>query len=213
MAFRNRTLEQMNRQYLYSSDLAIAEQIKNKTGIRSGRCLELFAGSGYLGLALAQISNLEIYLMDASTDMIRLAGKNIADCGLADRVRTLRGGIRGTIALPDESMDLICSKRSVFFWKDRQKIFAEIYRVLAPGGVACIGGGFENQDLRLRVENRLAEYDPGLLNRLNDQVWRQRVAPICQKLTAAGIAGYEVNFSDNEFWILIRKPAAYSNAG
>ncbi len=214
MAFRNLSLEHMNRQYFYSSDLAIAEQIINKAKIRRGKCLELFAGSGYLGLALAQISYLEVSLMDTSLDMLRLAKKNIADCGLTERMRVIRGGLRGMIDLADQSMDLVVSKRSVFFWKDKQKLFSEIYRVLAPGGMACVGGGFfENQDMRRQVERRLAEYDPDLLSRLNNQTWNQRVQPIGKKLAAAGIASYEMTYGDNELWILIRKGEVYSNVG
>ncbi len=205
MPFRNIKMEQMNRQYFYASHLSAAELIRHKAGIGKGNCLELFAGCGYLGLALAQITNLRVYLMDSSAELNRMAEKNIGDCGLEDRVKALHGGHYGRINLPDASMNLVISERSVFFWKDKQKIFQEIYRVLAPGGVACVGSGFENNDIQRQVETKLAEYSPNLGVQLNRRVWQQRIEKIEAKIIDAGILAYELNYSDHGLWIVFRK--------
>jgi len=42
---------------------------------------------------------------------------------------------------PDNSVDLVVSHGSIFFWDDQVKGLQEIYRVLRPGGRAMIGGG------------------------------------------------------------------------
>jgi len=47
-------------------------------------------------------------------------------------------------ALPfrDDYADIIVSRGSFHFWKDKVKAFREIYRVLKPGAVAYVGRGF-----------------------------------------------------------------------
>ncbi len=49
-----------------------------------------------------------------------------------------------SVALPfhDNYAEIVVSRGSFQFWGDLQKAFAEIYRVLKPGGVAFIGRGF-----------------------------------------------------------------------
>ncbi|NLV17082.1 MAG: SAM-dependent methyltransferase, partial [Syntrophomonadaceae bacterium] len=50
----------------------LAEQIIEQSGISKGCCLDLGCGGGYLGLALARISELETILFDESQDMLKL---------------------------------------------------------------------------------------------------------------------------------------------
>jgi ubiquinone/menaquinone biosynthesis C-methylase UbiE len=42
---------------------------------------------------------------------------------------------------PSNSVDLVVSRGSIFFWTDPSKGLQEVYRVLRPGGKAYIGGG------------------------------------------------------------------------
>jgi len=45
-------------------------------------------------------------------------------------------------------------------WKDLKKAFAEIYRILSPGGVTCIGGGFGNRTLEEEVTGKMRRLKP-----------------------------------------------------
>ena len=42
---------------------------------------------------------------------------------------------------PDDTVDLVVSRGSIFFWDDPAKGLSEVARVLRPGGKAYIGGG------------------------------------------------------------------------
>ncbi len=44
-------------------------------------------------------------------------------------------------AMPDESVDVVVSRGSFYFWQDRAKGLREVRRILRPGGHAMIGGG------------------------------------------------------------------------
>ena len=47
-----------------------------------------------------------------------------------------------SLAFRDNYADIIISRGSFRFWKDKVKAFGEIYRVLKPGATAYIGRGF-----------------------------------------------------------------------
>jgi ubiquinone/menaquinone biosynthesis C-methylase UbiE len=159
-------LEQVGRQYLMASNLEMAWLIIDKTGIYQGKCLELAAGAGYLGFALAESIMMEIYLLENNRDALKQAQSHIARSKASDRINVIRGSVL-EIPLPDDSMHLVTSKKSIFTWNNRLKIFKEIYRVLTPGGVACLCGGFESQDIQFHVNTRLADVNPKLLQSLH----------------------------------------------
>ena len=50
-------------------------------------------------------------------------------------------GVAEAIPFPDNSVDLVVSRGSIFFWDDPAKGLKEVYRVLRPGCKAMIGGG------------------------------------------------------------------------
>lgn len=201
-------MQKMNRALLYSSYLDAAKQIQHKTGIYSGNCLEIFAGNGLLGMALAQNSPMHVFLMESSKDMLSKVGANLRVSGLENKnqVRLVKGS-SAKIPLGDATMDLVVSRSSIFFWPNRVKTFREIYRVLAPGGMACIGGGFWNEEIKRQVEGKLEAYNPKLLGQLSGYIWRQSAESLASQMIAAGINSYEMNCGDDGLWIFIRKSA------
>jgi predicted RNA methylase len=63
----------------------VAHQILCGTGVRRGRCLDVGTGPGLLGLALAQLTDLEVCLLDRDPEMLRLARRNVAASPLATK--------------------------------------------------------------------------------------------------------------------------------
>ena len=138
--------------------VAIAEQIKEITGITEGVCLDVGAGGGYLGIALAPITNLDIFLLDSSREMLDIALRNVIAGSLETRVRILSGDVH-KIPVNDGSIDLVVSRGSVFFWRDKTRAFNEIHRVLAPGGRAHIGGGLGTPEIEKQVRAKMKQID------------------------------------------------------
>ncbi|MGD8563793.1 MAG: methyltransferase domain-containing protein [Desulfarculaceae bacterium] len=128
----------------------IAEQIIAYTGISKGDCLDIGCGGGYLGLALARCSGLRIHFLDPLKEMLEIVRRNVSEERLEDRTAILHGSAEA-IPLPDGAVDLAVSRGSVFFWDDLESAFQEIHRVLAPGGMAYIGGGFGSAKLKQEV--------------------------------------------------------------
>ena len=184
----------------------LAEQIIERSGISKGCCLDLGCGGGYLGLALASISELETILFDESQDMLKLAQEYIDQSGLESRVKTLLGDVH-EIPLADESINLAVSRGSMFFWENRVQAFREIYRVLSVGGMAMIGGGFGNVELLREIEKKMLEKDPEWKEKRRQRIGKGKVETYREELEQAGISSFEIIQDEAGLWIVIRKTA------
>jgi len=185
----------------------IASQAVERTGISEGVCLDIGCGGGYLGLALAQTTDLFVRFFDQSGEMLDIVRGNVAARGLEDRTDILSGTAE-SIPLPDGSVNLAISRGSVFFW-DRVPAFREINRVLAPGGMSYIGGGFGSAEVKAEIDRKMED-------RSHDgPPWREWVAKRLgpdapaefeKELRSAGIEDFEIDRSDDKgLWIIIRK--------
>lgn len=184
----------------------IAAQIKERTGITEGVCLDIGCGGGYLGIALAKITDLSVNLLDNNHDMLRIARKNIIDLGLNARVQTLLGDV-DEIPLENQAVNLAVSRGSMFLWKDRKKAFLEIYRVLASGGVAYIGMGFGTAELQEDITAKMAEADKDWVKKAKTIMGEQSVQDFRKILEEAQIPAFEIARDNIGLWITIRKQA------
>ncbi|MDD2443901.1 MAG: class I SAM-dependent methyltransferase [Desulfotomaculaceae bacterium] len=182
----------------------IAGQIKHKTGIIRGTCLDIGCGGGYLGIAMTGITELDVYLFDASQEMLKIAAGNIASRGLEQRIQTLPGDVH-KIPLDDNSIDLVISRGSVFFWRDRQKAFQEIHRVLKPGGVAFVGGGFGTEALKEQITSVMEKKNKNWREKLKKNIGENAVEGFAETLRKAGIITFEIDRNEAGLWIIIRR--------
>jgi SAM-dependent methyltransferase len=72
------------------------------------------------------------YGLDMTDDMLALARENLAKSGL-DNVEFLKGDIEH-IPLPDNCVDVIISNCVINLSSDKDRVIAEAFRVLKPGG-------------------------------------------------------------------------------
>ncbi|MGI5880646.1 MAG: class I SAM-dependent methyltransferase [Syntrophomonadaceae bacterium] len=183
----------------------LAEQIISRFSI-AGICLDIGCGGGYLGLAVARITDLNMILFDESDDMLKLADGYIRESGLETRAKTLKGDVHN-IPLDDKTVNLAVSRGSMFFWNDRVKAFQEIYRVLADNGAAMIGGGFGNADLLKEIETKMLEIDPEWNEKRRQRIGKNKVEDYRKELEQAGISSYEIVQDETGLWIIIRRTA------
>lgn len=103
-------------------------------GIVGGFALEVGSGPGYLGLEwLLRTKDTRLVGLDISPDMVAIAKNHARELGLADRAKHLLGSAE---ALPfeDNVFDAVFTSRSLHEWLNPCAIFAELWRVLKPGG-------------------------------------------------------------------------------
>jgi ubiquinone/menaquinone biosynthesis C-methylase UbiE len=182
--------------------VAIAQQIKERTEITEGICLDIGAGGGYLGLALAPITNFHVYLLDNSREMLDIATRNIIEAGLEARVGILSAD-SDKIPINKESINLVISRGSVFFWEDKTEAFNEVYRVLVPGGKAYIGGGLGTPEIANEVKARMNKIDKNWPGRKDKNADNKRICS--EALSRSCITDWTIKKSDAGLWIEIWK--------
>ncbi len=182
----------------------IARQAVECCGFDRGFCIDAGCGPGHLALALASVSGFRIDALDSSHDMLAYAEKNIREAGMSGRVRTVHGDVH---ALPydDGSVDLVVSRGSVFFWDTPARAFAEIYRVLRPGGRSFIGGGFGTPELKAAITAKMRENDHSWEDKVKGNMGPEKDAELRKCLVDAQIPDVEIIWDESGFWILMRK--------
>ena len=182
----------------------IARQIFECCGFDRGFCIDAGCGPGHLAIALAEESGFRIDALDSSQDMLVFAEKNISKAGMSGRVRTVHGDVH---ALPydDCSVDLVVSRGSVFFWDAPARAFAEIYRVLRPGGRTFIGGGFGTPELRAAITAKMRENNPSWEEKVKGNMGPGKDAELRKCLVDAQIPDVAIIRDESGFWIMMRK--------
>jgi SAM-dependent methyltransferase len=133
----------------------IAARLLELAEKRRGCCLDLGCGGGHLGFAAAAMGfEGKIILLDSNPWALELADTRIPQND-RDRIRTLCADVRA-MPIPSESVDLIISRGSLWFW-DKQESLTEIWRVLAPAGTAIIGGGYGSSALKKEIYRKMTE--------------------------------------------------------
>jgi len=124
----------------------LAEYLVDHLGLAdsSGVGIDVGSGPGRLVVELAKRTRMHWVNADINPHFFPHFYRLAEAAGVGHRVSAVRADARH---LPFRSnwADAIVSRGSFHFWgdrDDRRKAFAEIYRVLAPGGVAYIGRGF-----------------------------------------------------------------------
>lgn len=71
----------------------IAQQIVQKTKVKDGRCLDAGCGTGALGRALANLTQMEVIFFDKSQEMLELSKKYVQEELLESRSSFILGDI------------------------------------------------------------------------------------------------------------------------
>jgi ubiquinone/menaquinone biosynthesis C-methylase UbiE len=179
----------------------IANHIVTESGIKRGICLDLGCGIASLGIAIAEITGMQVYGVDLSRDMCRLSQEKALRHRIADKVVPVIADVH-ILPFRNSCVDLIVSRGSVFFWNDLPVAFNEIARVLAPGGQAWIGGGFGTKESREQISKKMVTLNPQWHNNS-----KERLSP--ENLKAMQDAGRQTELvchtiqDDSGFWVVL----------
>jgi ubiquinone/menaquinone biosynthesis C-methylase UbiE len=110
-----------------------------RSGIRSGKVLDIGTGSGRLAIELAKAKGcrFEIIGLDISGDMLRRARENARAAGVENKIKFILA-TAAILPFTDQSFDLVMSYASLHHWFQPVTVFNETQRVTRPGGKVII---------------------------------------------------------------------------
>jgi SAM-dependent methyltransferase len=114
----------------YSADALVLAQLA-----RGERILDVAAGPGSLALQAAQTAR-EVCAVDFSSSMLQQLRSRMGTAGIQNIEP--REGDGQALPYPDGSFDAAFSMFGLIFFPDRARGFAELFRVLRPGGRAVV---------------------------------------------------------------------------
>jgi len=106
---------------------------KQPSGVPFDVVVDLGAGSG-LSTIVWNGSARCVYAVEPSPDMRAICEKNVATLSGSETKYIVMDGLSTAIPLPDNTADVVTVSQALH-WMDPQPTFAEISRVLKPGGV------------------------------------------------------------------------------
>ena len=104
---------------------------------QSGKILDIGCGGGYnVRRLLEKSADAKVYGIDISEESVKKA-KKINRSEIKNRCEILQGTAE-KLPFSDGEIDYITAFETVFFWKNIEKCFAEVRRVLKSGGTFAI---------------------------------------------------------------------------
>ncbi|HPO08923.1 MAG TPA: class I SAM-dependent methyltransferase [bacterium] len=135
----------------------LAEWLVARYGLadRTGIGVDIGGGSGSLVVELCKRSPKMHWIdLDINPSVFPDFFEKVQEAGIGGQVSAIFSDVQW-MALRDNYVDIAVSRGSYPFWDDKKAGFAEIWRILKPGGVAYIGRGFsENLPVEVAREIR-----------------------------------------------------------
>ena len=159
-----------------------------------------FAG-GISAELLKTYPDFRLTIADENSEYLRHLHGEFADQITTGCMRLLETDL-GQLNLPDGSFDLVVLRGAFFFIMTRPSIMNEIYRVLKPGAIAFVGGGY-GKDVPSEIIDEIAEES----RILNDRLGRRRVSieELKELLLSVGLSGQAQIVEEGGVWLLLRK--------
>lgn len=129
----------MNRMMTFGIDILWRRKAIDMVGeYKPCRVLDVATGTGDLAFLIDErIRPQSLLGIDLSEGMLNEARRKAVERGVADRVSFAVEDCLA-LSLPDDSFDAVTVAYGVRNFENLQQGFAEMYRVLSPGGVLCV---------------------------------------------------------------------------
>lgn len=155
-----------------------------QAGIQSGHHI-LDAGCGVCGPSIDIARNIKGIRIDAitlSSVQANTARELVQEAGLADQIQVHIGDFHH-LPFADEVFDVVLFLESTGYSYDRQRLFAEVYRVLRPGGKLYIKDVFcKELPLSSQEEQEFAEFN---------RIYVYKTTKISEIREAIALAGFQ----------------------
>ncbi len=182
----------------------LAQILLDKSPAKKGVCLDLGSGPGHLAMAIAKISSFTTFSLDLSFSALKLALDNFKESGLESRIIPVQSDVH-TLPFHDSSIDFVMSRGSIFFWEDPVKVFNEVHRILKPGCISCIGGGFGTPELKAAIMEKMEQKTGDFKENSGRRMDPENLEKLHSALTASSAIIHSFEMDDTNLWFIIEK--------
>lgn len=180
----------------------LAQQVAAAYGRDDGLALEIGPYGPGISIELARrLPGLQIVVGDDDPAVNAYLGEKVAEVGMAPRL-VVRTVDKYALPFADETVDLVVFRGGLFFWPDEAAILSQVARVLRPGGVGVVGGGFGAE-----APDALIEAVADRVRELNRRLGKKTFSPsqIEALIQEAGLGDCtEVDYRHG-LWLVIRR--------
>ena len=181
----------------------LARQVMEVYGRTSGWALELGPYAPGISIALlGLLPDLKITVADDTPGIHAYFRESLTEAGMAGRVLLKEAPVED-LPYPNWTFDLIYFRGGLFFSWDPVKLLRETDRLLRPGGVGLIGGGFGAGASDFAIE-AIADEARELNQRLGKKAVSEKEAEAFAR--EAGVLDHIGLDTRHGLWILLRRP-------
>jgi len=181
--------------------VSTVKQITEDYGVLEGVCLDVGCGTAVFAIELCRHSKLKIYALEKEKAIYEVAGMNIEKERLTDKIIPVLGDAH-KLPFENEFADFIISRGSYHCWKDKVRVFKEIYRVLKRGGIGFVGGGFGRYVTEEELNRMKSLRDHSLKEGAKAYSSPDKLREVIDK---AGISNFRIVYDKAGLWAEIKK--------
>ena len=153
--------------------------------------LDIGCGAAGPAIVLARDFGAQMVCLDVEKPLLDNARRNVEQAGVADSVE-FRLVEPGPLPFDANSFDGVFSKESMLHIPDKPSLFADVIRVLKPGGFFAASDWLKGED---------AENDPGFQRYIADGHLNYKMATAAETEAAMAAAGFDnVSTVDRHKW-------------
>lgn len=120
---------------IYENQLLFEEKMSQDLAIKPGdKVLDIGCGRGRVAAHLASITKANLYGFNIDDVQLDYAKKFASMSGLEERCQFLKANLNAPFPFADATFNSLYQIQVLTYAKDKNKVFAEMFRVLKPGG-------------------------------------------------------------------------------
>jgi arsenite methyltransferase len=111
------------------------DRILDAASLREGETLlDVGCGEGLVGFGALDRGASPVIFSDISADLLDLCRRAAKEIGVAERCRFVQASADDLSPIETASVDVVTTRSVLIYVSDKQRVFAEFFRVLRPGG-------------------------------------------------------------------------------
>jgi SAM-dependent methyltransferase len=113
----------------------VRDTVLDRAQLEAGETLlDAGCGDGLIGFGALERGAGHVVFADISQDVLDLCREGAAQVDVLDRCTFVRAPIERLESIGDASVDVACTRSVLIYVEDKERAFAELFRVLRPGG-------------------------------------------------------------------------------